>query len=553
MKEGSSFYRRSAILPLVVLAAVFLLPLLTTLSRAFLPEGSFSLSLIKEVFTDPYSYQLLFFTLKQALLSAVVSLLIAAIPAAILSNYTFPGRALILSLSSLCFILPSILVVLGFVIFYGNSGVLNTLLMKLFGLEEPPLHILYSFKAILLAHAFLNFPIALSLITERWSGLSDSQEKAARLLGGGEIRVFFTVTLPRILPAVISSFILIFLFCFTSFSIILVLGGGPKLSTLEVEIYRLNNISGDSSRAAAMAIFSLIVNFLILLIYLLLERRSSSTEKKPKSRLRKPEGLALKLFIAFVTIVLLTFILTPLISIVVRSFISTSNRYGKGLTLRSYGELFGLLASRGSLSSAFPALLNSLFIALSSALLAVILGLSISLYAARCKGTLISLIAMLPMAVSSVTIGLGYFLIRIQFKGQSLALSYTLIILAHLVMTLPFATRTLIPAARSLNFRIIDAARLLGAGDLKASLTVELPALRGAVIKAFIFSFSLSMGEVNATLTLSDGKIPTLPILLYRLINSYSYQGACTIGTILILTSFAVFLISEALEGHRRK
>lgn len=542
-----------AILPLVILAAVFLLPLLTTLSRAFLPEGSFSLSLIEEVFTDPYSYQLLLFTLKQALLSAVVSILIAALPAALLSNYTFPGRSLILSLASLCFILPSILVVLGFVIFYGNSGVLNSLLMHLFGLSEPPLHILYSFKAILLAHAFLNFPIALSLITERWSGLSDSQEKAARLLGGGGIRVFFTVTLPRILPSVISSFILIFLFCFTSFSIILVLGGGPKLSTLEVEIYRLNNISGDSSRAAALAIFSLIVNFLILLVYLIIERKTGSTEKKPKSRLRKPEGAALRLLIAIVSILLLIFILAPLVSIVVRSFISTSNRYGKGLTLRSYGELFGLLPSRGSLSSAFPALLNSLFIAISAALLAVTLGLAISLYAVRCRSTLISLLAMLPMAVSSVTIGLGYFLIRIQFKGQAPALSYTLIILAHLVMTLPFATRTLIPAARSLNYRVIDAARLLGAGDLKASLTVEIPALRGAIIKAFIFSFSLSMGEVNATLTLSDGKIPTLPILLYRLINSYSYQGACTIGTILILTSFAVFFISEALEGHKKK
>lgn len=549
--RGSSYYRNLAILPIVTLIILFLLPLLSTLSSAFFTEEGFSLSRVEDVFTDPYSYHLLFFTLKQALLSAIISLLIAAIPAAILSSYSVPGRSLILSLANLCFILPSILVVLGFVIFYGNSGVLNTLLMEILDLEEPPLRILYSLKAILLAHAYLNFPVALSLITERWSGLSDTQEKAARLMGAGRFRLFFTVTLSRILPAIISSFILIFLFCFTSFSIILVLGGGPVFSTLEVEIYRLNNISGDSSGSAALAIFSLLVNFLILIIYLFVEKKSGRREKRMSRRLRRPEGALMKTFVFLIMLLLMIFILSPLISIVVRSFISTSRRSGTGFTLISYGELFGIIPSRGSLTSAFPALLNSLFIALTSATLSVILGLGISLYAARCRSNLVNLLAMLPMAVSSVTVGLGYFLIRVRLGSRSMALSYLLIILTHLVMTLPFATRTLVPAARSLDEKVLSAAKTLGSSDGRASLTVEIPALRGAIVKAYIFSFSLSMGEVNATLTLSDGRIPTLPILLYRLINSYNYQGACTIGTILILTSFAVFFISQAFEGRR--
>ena len=88
---------------------------------------------------------------------------------------------------------------------------------------------------------------------------------------------------------------------------------------------------------------------------------------------------------------------------------------------------------------------------------------------------------------------------------------------------------------------------------MKALLTVEIPALRGAIMRAFIFSFALSVGEVNATLTLAEGKVVTLPILLYRLINSYNYQGACAIGTLLILMTLVVFAISQAIGDGRRK
>ena len=148
--------------------------------------------------------------------------------------------------AQLCFVLPSILVVLGFVIFYGNNGFLNRMLMSLLKSDEPVVKILYSFRAIILAHAFLNFPVALSLLTGYWSSLSRTAENAAATLGAGKLRIFLTITLSRILPVLLSAALLIFLYCFTSFSIILVLGGGPEYTTLEVEIYRTNNIMGQS-------------------------------------------------------------------------------------------------------------------------------------------------------------------------------------------------------------------------------------------------------------------------------------------------------------------
>ena len=107
--------------------------------------------------------------------------------------------------------------------------------------------------------------------------------------------------------------------------------------------------------------------------------------------------------------------------------------------------------------------------------------------------------------------------------------------------------RSLLPAVRSQNLRVLDAAYTLGSGTAGTCFRIEIPQLKSAIAKAFIFSFALSMGEVNATLTLAEGRVVTLPMLLYRLINSYNYQGACTIGTVLIALTLVIFITAQAL------
>ncbi len=179
------------------------------------------------------------FTLLQATLSTLASLAVALPGAYLIATYSFKGKRMILALSAIPFVIPSILVVLGFVIFFfGNNGFLNRALMTLFQLEEPPLKILYSFPAIILAHTFYNFPIIMSLVSSYWEHMDENCEAASWTLGANKVRTFFSITLPRLIPAIVSSASLVFLFCFNSFAIILVLGGGPQFTTMEVEIYR---------------------------------------------------------------------------------------------------------------------------------------------------------------------------------------------------------------------------------------------------------------------------------------------------------------------------
>ena len=146
---------------------------------------------------------------------------------------------------------------------------------------------------------------------------------------------------------------------------------------------------------------------------------------------------------------------------------------------------------------------------------------------------------------TSVIIGLGYLFIATKLK----AVGYPMVVLAHLVIAIPVCLRTLLPEARRFPQHYIDAAHTLGASSWKCFWTVELPLLRGSLITGVAFAFAMSLGELNATLTLAGRTIRTLPMVMYQLIESYNYQGACALGTILILASLLVFWLDEQRRG----
>jgi len=226
--------------PAAFLLLFFYLPLGSVLVGGVTDSGGrFNLGILKSLLGDPYFLRIIGFTVWQAILSTLLSVLMGLPGAYLLARYDFRGKRLIQALTTVPFVLPSIIVVLGFVRFFGNNGILNRFLMSLFGRTEPPLRILYSLQAILLAHAFYNFPVVVRIVSSLWRRIHPSTEEAARSLGAHGLRLFWRVTLPQILPALLSAAALVFIFCLLSFAIVLVLGGGPRYTTLEVEVYRL--------------------------------------------------------------------------------------------------------------------------------------------------------------------------------------------------------------------------------------------------------------------------------------------------------------------------
>ena len=531
MKERDKFYLKLSLPALIITFLIFLLPLFSVLGRAFKdgPEA------VINTFCDAYTWRLLAFTVWESLLSAVISVSLAIPFSVFFSKYSFFGRKAILTASDIAFALPAILCVLGFVIFYGNNGILNNILISL-GLIEDKIKFLYSFPSVIMAHVYLNFPVAFSLITSALAGMDEKEEMASKLLGKSNFYTFIRITIPKVKGTIISAFILIFLFCFPSFLIVMSLGGSPKYYTIEAEIYRRTYTDVNTVSSSSLALFSFIIMSLLLLIsgYGREEKKAS----RSKRIIKKAKGW--KRLEAFVlSCLIFLFLAPPLLSIVYRAFFTKDGVF----TLKAWTDIAS--SSPTGAGTGMEAILNSLLIAFLSSSLAVSLSTAISISAVRRKSRIIPLLTSLPMAAGSVSLGLGFAFLSTRLPYKSIYISYILVILAHLVVVMPFTVRTIMPGAKRIPNTLPLASMCLGKGCYSSYRKVEKPMLKSYRRRAFAFAFALSLGEVNATMALAEGKVTTLPILIYKMINQYNYQGASALAIILLTTAIIVFAIGE--------
>ena len=504
-------------------------------------QGHLSFGRILTLIGDPYYLKIIGFTLKQAFLSTILAVCLGLPGAYLLARYDFPGKRFVRALTTVPFVLPSIVVVLGFVLFFGNNGLLNRLLMGLFHLEEPPLKILYSLRAILLAHAFYNFPICMRFVSALWSRINPSSEEAARSLGARGARLFVNITLPQIAPAILASAALIFVYCLMSFAIVLVLGGGPRYTTMEVEVYRLAKVSLDLKTGSALALIGSSLSLLSLYFYGSLQRRASFAEslgpnfglKRLSSTLKKFRG---GFYLVYLFLVVLL-VLAPILTVLVYSLQSRSGWSGQFYSLDWYRRL---LSETWSLR----AIGNSLFFAVMTVLLALPLGTLIA-YLGRKRlrgGQALDALIMLPIGISSIILGLGYLK---AFRNLSWIRSWYAIVAVHTIIAYPFVIRAVSSVLYKIKPTLQEAAASLGANPWQLFFRLELPLIKPAVMSAAAFAFGISMGEINATLMLYNPRLVTMPVAIYRLIGSYNFFGACAMGSLLMAVSFLAFLIID--------
>lgn len=198
------------------------------------------------VLHDPYFWRTVRFTLYQATLSAVLSVALALpVARAIALDSRLPGKALFLRWSLLCFVMPSLVLITGMVSVFGRSGWLSPWLGEGWSL--------YGLNGILLAHVFMNLPLATRVLVQQWQGLPDNTWKVAAqlgLTGWQRFRVVEWPALRGVLPGITG---FIFLLCFNSFAVVLALGGGPQAATLEVAIYQALKFQFNPAEALVLA------------------------------------------------------------------------------------------------------------------------------------------------------------------------------------------------------------------------------------------------------------------------------------------------------------
>jgi thiamine transport system permease protein len=540
-------------LPLLFLGAFFYGPLVGLIARGLIGPAGFTLNRLAQIFSDSYLRHVLLFTVEQALLSTLASVALGLPLAYLLTAYDFPGKRIVKSLTIVPFALPAVTVALGFIIVFGNSGILNRWLMGLFHLSDPPLPILYSLQGIVLAHAFYNAPIVTRFVAAAWERLTTSYEESARSLGAPRWRVFFDITLPLLTPALISGATLAFIYSFLSFPIVLALGGA-RFSTIEVEIYRRAIIEIDYSGAAALATLSLLIALGFTFGYLKIEghytRQLRLAARRPAQKLfiglrSLPEPSRWVIY-AFLVISGLLFI-GPIMGVVFDSF-SRTWQDQTIFTLDWYRAIFQPSYSSLIAASPLQSVLNSLSFAGMTMGLALILGtiLAMSLVTRRrFRGrSLIEALAMAPLAISAVAFGLA---LLWAFARPPLTLSGTwiAIVIAQSTLAIPFVIRAVRPALERLEIHLGEAARSLGASRLRAFLDIVLPLIRGSLLAGAVFAFAISIAETSATIMLARPGLLTMPVAVYYLLASRQFGAASAMSVLLIAVIALAFTLID--------
>ncbi|MCB0153645.1 MAG: iron ABC transporter permease, partial [Anaerolineae bacterium] len=263
-----------ALLPLTFLIIFFFYPLLSIFGLSFAPEGRLELGALAKLVSTDYYLRTLWFTVWQAAVSTVLTVGLALPGAYLFARYDFPGKTLLRALTTVPFVLPTVVVATAFTAWLGPRGWLNQILMSLLGREQPLFDLEHSIWLILLAHIFYNYTVVLRLVGGFWANLNPRLEEAAQMLGAGPGRVLREVTLPLLTPAIAAAALLVFIFDFTSFGVILILGG-PRYATLEVEIYRQTVNLFNLPVAAALSLVQIIFTFGLMWLYTRLQAQTT--------------------------------------------------------------------------------------------------------------------------------------------------------------------------------------------------------------------------------------------------------------------------------------
>ncbi len=512
-----------ALLPVSFLALLFFLPIFQILKEA----SAYSFKPVREILGNARFWEITWFTTWQALVSTFLSIAFAFPAIYFFTKYEFKGKKILRSLITIPFVLPTVVV-----------GSAFTAVFTKFNLDEGAVNLRHTVWAILIAHTFFNASIAIRIISTYWEGLNDNPENQSRILGTGRIRTFFIITLPRLKPALFSAATTIFLFCVTSFGVILILGG-PKNSTIETEIWRQAIWRGEISTASAFASIQLLVVILLSWTLTKAEKQKSSSGELSGKRRKKTR----KRTLAFHLTYLFCLFGLPVLILIERSL---------GTGKSNLFTFFTGLTKRTNIIPITPidSLWNSLRFALLATLIASFIGLvasTIIVHGSRKLSTFLNVSTSIPLGISAVTIGFGIFL---SFTGPltNLRSSQWMIPSLHALLGVPFVVRSVVPTMRRIPTLLHENSQLLGVRPIKSWFNIDFKLSLRSLLVGGGFSFAISLGEFGATSFLPrNPDTLTAPLVIYRLLSTPGQElrgQAMALSVILAcITSLSIFLI----------
>ncbi|MFC8916623.1 ABC transporter permease [Streptomyces sp. NPDC057116] len=528
-------------LPVAFFAVFFAHPVAAIVGRGLRTEdGGWRFGRLGDVLGRPDVLDVLWFTTWQALASTALTLLIALPGAYVFARYDFPGKGVLRAVVTVPFVLPTVVVGTAFLALVGRGGLLD----ELWGVRLDT-----TVWAILLAHVFFNYAVVVRTVGGLWAQLDPRQEEAARVLGASRLGAWRRVTLPALAPSVAAAALMIFLFTYTSFGIVQILGG-PAYRTLEAEIYRQTAQLLDLPAAAVLTLVQFAAVGAILAVHARTVRRRETALRLVDAGLtaHRPHGFGQWALLGGVLLSVVLLLLLPLGVLVERSLDGGLGYYRALQDVDAGGGTF--------LVPPVEAIGNSLEYALAATAIALLIGGLAAAALTRRAGRLVrgfDALLMLPLGVSAVTVGFG-FLIALDEPPLDLRSSWILVPLAQALVGVPFVVRTMLPVLRAVDARLREAAAVLGASPWRVWREVDLPLVRRALLVAAGFAFAVSLGEFGATVFIARPDNPTLPVAVARLLGrpgDLNYGQAMALSTILMVVCAVALLLLERIRVDR--
>ena len=486
----------------------------------------------KTWFTDDYLQHLILFSFGQALLSTVLSIFFGLLLARALFYQTFSGKKWLLKLISLTFVLPVLVAIFGLIGIYGSSGWLAWF-ANLFGMQWQG-HI-YGLSGILIAHLFFNIPLAAQLFLQSLQSIPYQQRQLAAQLNLQGWQFVKLVEWPIFRQQCFPTFSLIFMLCFTSFTVVLTLGGGPQYTTLETAIYQAILFEFDLPKAALFAMLQFIF---CLVLFSLTSRFSPSNQNSLSNRnpwFEKPKS-AVKIFHVFVLLVFVFFLFSPVLNILISALNSPSL-----LTVWHNSQLWRALG-------------YSLSIAPLSALIALMMAISLLLLSRRLEWLHYQKIAqfiinagMVILAIPILVLAMGLFLL-LQERDFSNVDLFAIVVFCNALSAMPFVLRILSAPFHN-NMRYYEnLCNSLGIVGWQRFYLIEWQTLRAPLRYAFALALALSLGDFTAIALFGNQEFTSLPHLLYQQLGNYRNQDAAVTAGILLLLCGILFAF---IHTHR--
>ncbi|MEM8655299.1 MAG: thiamine/thiamine pyrophosphate ABC transporter permease ThiP [Pseudomonadota bacterium] len=486
--------------------ALILAALLAVMSRADWP-----------VTMGAADWAVLRFTVWQALLSALFSVMFAIPVARALARRRFPGRGALVTLLGAPFILPVIVAVLGILAVFGRAGWISDA-FGVFGFS--PISI-YGLQGVVLAHVFFNMPLATRLILQGWQAVPAEQFRVVGQLGLPPSAVFRVIEWPILRQVVPGAFALVFVICLTSFAVALTLGGGPRATTIELAIYQAFRFDFDLGRAAVLSLLQLVVagGAAVVALWMLPPLALQSGRDRVVRRWDAPAPWIDCFWIALAA----AFLLLPLLAVAIS----------------------GVIGVWQMPLSVLTATWTSAWVAIVSTLVLLIMALPIAAWLAQARWGGAEALTLLGLAASPLMIGTGWFILIYPFAAPvTFALPVTALVNA--MMALPFAVRILLPPMRQV---FNDYGRLsagLGLSGFALWRIVLVPRLRPQIGFAAGLGAAMSVGDLGVVTLFADPDVATLPLQMYRLMGSYRTEAASGAALVLVVLAFGMFWICDA-------